>query len=86
MSVTYTVDGRDYRPAGWFGCQLKSVEYRRVQTGDVRVIAGFPMFAWKVRAKPMFRCEISWCLVSLPPNAEAAKKRIRKLYDSLSRH
>ena len=80
--VFILIDGRMYSWHGWFGCQLQSVEKRRLGDGETRFIAGrlFRVFS-------TYRCywgkvQINWALVpatnGTPQNYTAQIEDLKK--------
>ena len=56
--------GRRYSWSGWFGCQLESIEWRRVPAGTEREIAGRTFRVWRTE-RLWLRVRTLWCLTGL---------------------
>lgn len=61
--IYITIDERKYEWSGYFGCVLNSRE-RKVKQGDVRIIAGEFMYAYRVYKHFLERPEVYWCFVN----------------------
>jgi hypothetical protein len=77
ISLVFIINNQKYIKDGHFGCQLKSIEKRKLYLGDVRVIAKELMYVWNIK-RSWFKYEISWCLVDLPENTNAANEKLRR--------
>lgn len=81
------IDGRRYRRTGWFGCQLESMEWRRVPAGMTRTLCidGGPFHLRVFRtAREGLRVRTSWS-IPLSCGLDEANRRIYELDAALRR-
>jgi hypothetical protein len=76
--------GQRYRWQGWYGCQLMSIERRRIHAGETREIAGRTFTVFRSTRLGLFRFETTW---SLPAGGthEHHDNRVRQLKHDLQR-
>ena len=82
--VILVLDGRKYRRTGWFGCQLESMEWRRVPAGATREIAG-QSFRVFTTDRDGLKFRTTWCLSRLPEDINKANAVLRAFDESLRR-
>lgn len=81
--VTLILDGVEYRCTGWFGCQLESIERRRVPAGTTRAIAGQRFTVYSTHRLGLFRFRTTWTLTRLPDNLDDANAMLHAFNDLL---
>lgn len=75
------IDGITYQWAGWFGCQLESLEWRRVPAGTERNILGHSMRVFTTRREGL-KIRTTWT-IPLHCGVDEANKRIRNFRKEL---
>lgn len=78
----FIIDGRRYRWSGWLGCQLESIERRRLRAGDVRHILERNFHVFSVRRVGLWRFRTAWAL-ALPKDLAAANIELHALKSDL---
>lgn len=76
------IAGRRYRWTGWFGCQLESMEWRRVPAGTEREILGRKFRVWRTE-REWLRVRTLWCLIGLGRSVDEDSAKINALRDDL---
>jgi hypothetical protein len=77
-------NGTLYRWNGWFGCQLRSTQWRHVRPGTRRRLGGREFVVWSSERR-WLRVEVCWSLVGLPKEIDAANAMLREVERDLGR-
>lgn len=80
-------DGRNgqlYQWSGWFGAQLRSIQWTHPRPGERRRLAGHDFVPFN-STRRWFRVEVSWALADLPKDIGEANAILHRLQHDLGR-
>jgi hypothetical protein len=80
--VFYWLDGRFYKWIGGLGAQLQSYEWRIPKPGTRRRLVGREFVVFQA-SRNMLRVSVSWQIVGLSRDLNAANAEIRQLHSDL---
>lgn len=77
--------GALYQWSGWFGAQLRSIQWTHPRAGERRRLAGREFVVFN-SLRRWFRVEVSWALVGLPKDITEANATLRQFERELGRY